>query len=91
MSLIYQQTVQTRSVDMGDITGLTLMGTDVDRILVGFRTIHEVWASLLEMSIAVYLLERELGVACLIPGLIVLGKPPHNRDDHICRTLMILF
>jgi ATP-binding cassette, subfamily C (CFTR/MRP), member 1 len=65
---------------MGDITGLTLMGTDVDRVLVGFRSIHEVWASLLEMGIAVYLLERQLQVACLIPGILTLGKKAANRS-----------
>jgi hypothetical protein len=74
VSIVYQQTVQTRSVDSSKITGLTLMGTDVDRIVLGFRSIHEVWASLLEMILAVYLLERQLQVACVMPGLLTLGK-----------------
>jgi len=50
------------------------MGTDVDRIVLAFRSIHEVWGSLLEMIIAIYLLERQLGVACIMPGLLTLGK-----------------
>jgi ATP-binding cassette, subfamily C (CFTR/MRP), member 1 len=58
---------------MGEITGVTLMGTDVDRILVGLRSIHEVWASLLDMGVAIYLLERQLGLACLVPGLLTLS------------------
>lgn len=73
ISIVYQQTVQARSVDSSEITGLTLMGTDVDRIVLGFRSIHEVWASLLEMILAVYLLERQLQVACIMPGLLTLG------------------
>lgn len=73
ISLVYQQTVQARSIDLGDITGLTLMGTDVDRIVLGFRSIHEVWASLLEIILSVYLLSRQLYVACIMPGLLTLG------------------
>lgn len=50
------------------------MGTDVDRIVLGFRSIHEVWASLLEMILAIYILERQLQAACIMPGLLTLGK-----------------
>jgi ATP-binding cassette, subfamily C (CFTR/MRP), member 1 len=74
ISMVYQQTVQARSIDLGDTTGLTLMGTDVDRIVLGFRSIHEVWASLLEMIIAIYFLERQLQVACIMPGLLTFGR-----------------
>lgn len=50
------------------------MGTDVERIVVGFRTIHELWASIVEITIAVYLLKEQVYVACLVPGVIVLGR-----------------
>lgn len=50
------------------------MGTDVERIVLAFRSIHEVWASLLEMFLAIYLLERQLGVPCVMPGLLTLGR-----------------
>ncbi|OAA74978.1 ABC transporter, transmembrane domain, type 1 [Akanthomyces lecanii RCEF 1005] len=72
ISVIYQQTVEARGLDLGDIDGLTLMGADVERISTGFRTIHEVWASPIEIIIAVYLLERQIFVACAVPGLLVL-------------------
>ncbi|KAI0484872.1 putative multidrug resistance-associated protein [Xylariaceae sp. FL0804] len=73
ISIIFRHTVELRAIETGSITGLTLMGTDVDRIMVGFRSIHEVWASLLEVAIAIYLLERQLGVASIVPGFIVLA------------------
>ncbi|KAH6648221.1 putative multidrug resistance-associated protein [Truncatella angustata] len=73
ISLVYQQTVQARAIDLGDTTGLTLMGTDVDRIVLAFRSLHEVWASLLEMFLAIYLLERQLGVPCVMPGVLTLA------------------
>lgn len=74
ISVIYQHTVEARGLDLGDIDGLTLMGADVERISTGFRTIHEIWASPIEIIIAVYLLQRQISVACVVPGLLVLGK-----------------
>ncbi|XWW94251.1 hypothetical protein V2A60_002194 [Cordyceps javanica] len=73
ISVIYQQTVEARSVDLGSVDGLALMGADVERISTGFRTIHEVWAAPIEIIIAVYLLERQIFVACIVPGLLVLS------------------
>ncbi|KAF4958674.1 hypothetical protein FGADI_2224 [Fusarium gaditjirri] len=46
---------------------LTLMSADIERIDTGWRTAHDVWANLVEIVIAVYLLGRQLGIACLIP------------------------
>ncbi|KAL6233931.1 hypothetical protein BDW75DRAFT_231562 [Aspergillus navahoensis] len=71
ISLIHKQTVHARAVDLGETTAITLMGTDVERIVSGFGSIHELWASLMEVGIAVYLLERQVGVACLVPAVIV--------------------
>ncbi|KAL4786969.1 P-loop containing nucleoside triphosphate hydrolase protein [Aspergillus varians] len=71
ISLVHRQTVHARAVDLGETTAITLMGTDVERIVNGFRSIHELWASLVDIAIAVYLLERQVGVACVVPALIV--------------------
>ncbi|KAL3480358.1 hypothetical protein BJX99DRAFT_254660 [Aspergillus californicus] len=59
-----RQTVNTPTVDLGETTAITLMGTDVERIVNGFKYFHELWASLLDIAIAIYLLERQVGVAC---------------------------
>ncbi|CAI7588489.1 unnamed protein product [Penicillium discolor] len=72
ISLIHTQTVRARAVDLGEITAITLMGTDVERIASGFRSIHEMWASLIDIAVAIFLLERQLGVACLVPAVIVI-------------------
>ncbi|PTB48345.1 hypothetical protein M431DRAFT_547019 [Trichoderma harzianum CBS 226.95] len=72
ISLIHGQTARARSVDLGNITAIALMGTDVERITVAFRYIHEVWACCIDIAIAVYLLERQVGVACVMPVVIIL-------------------
>ncbi|KAJ4349626.1 uncharacterized protein N0V89_008242 [Didymosphaeria variabile] len=70
IGLIYYQTVEARAVELGSINGLTLMGTDVERIVLNFLTIHEVWASLMDVIIAIFLLQRQMFLACLVPALV---------------------
>ncbi|OAA60152.1 ABC transporter, transmembrane domain, type 1 [Cordyceps fumosorosea ARSEF 2679] len=82
ISVIYQQTVAARGIDLGDnVDGLALMGADVERISSSFRTIHEIWAAPIEIIISVYLLERQIAVACIVPGLLVLS--------FVCATFFI--
>lgn len=57
---------------MPDITAVTLMGTDIERIVVGFRSIHELWASILDIAIALWLLEQQVYAACIMPALIAI-------------------
>ncbi|RAL16194.1 ABC transporter [Aspergillus homomorphus CBS 101889] len=71
IALIHRQTVHTRAIDLGEITGVTLMGTDVERITSGFLAIHDLWACLIDIAIAIYLLARQLGVASLVPVVII--------------------
>ena len=72
ISLVYKQSLRARKVDMPGITAVTLMGTDIERIVAGFRSIHELWASLLDIAIALWLLEQQVYAACVMPALISL-------------------
>ena len=74
IALIYQQTVEARAVDLGSINGLTLMGTDVERIVLNFQAIHEVWASLVDIAIAIFLLQRQVFLACLVPAAVTFSE-----------------
>lgn len=49
------------------------MGTDVERIVQGLRLIHELWASFIEVAIAVWLLALQLSWASFVPLVICLG------------------
>ncbi|KGO78093.1 ABC transporter, integral membrane type 1 [Penicillium italicum] len=51
---------------------LTLMSADVERITQGWATIHEIWANSVEIALAIYLLEIQLGVSCVIPVCVAL-------------------
>lgn len=54
------------------------MGTDVERIVQKFRSLHETWAGPVEVAVGVFLLERQLGVACLIPAVISIRMSETN-------------
>lgn len=63
---------------------ITLLGTDVEVIAVGLHHVHELWASIVEMVIAEYLLYKQLGIACAVPIACVFGmcNEPNARPIH---------
>ncbi|KAH7165351.1 ABC transporter [Dactylonectria macrodidyma] len=71
-ALIYQRSLEIRTVDSEDITAVALMGTDVPRIVESLRAIHDTWATIIDISVAVWLLERQISIACLAPVLIAI-------------------
>ncbi|UNI17048.1 hypothetical protein JDV02_003426 [Purpureocillium takamizusanense] len=72
VALVYERTLELRVADRGDITAVTLMGTDIERIAMGMQFVHEVWASILDVGIASWLLGRQLYLACIAPIVLIL-------------------
>ena len=70
ISQIYRHTTALQGTAVKDSAAITLMGTDVERIVQSLRLTHELWASILEVSIATWLLARQLGVASVVPVII---------------------
>lgn len=60
--------------DTDSKAALTLFSTDMETVTRGVAQMHEIWASLVEIAIAMWLLERQLGVSAVIPICVVLGK-----------------
>lgn len=55
-----------------DSVALTLMSTDIERIRVGFRSLHETWASMIQAALAAWMLYNRLGVVFVAPiGLVI--------------------
>jgi len=71
IALIYERALQIRAVDAGDITAIAVMGTDVERIFTSLIMLHETWSSVIDVAIATYLLQRQLGLACIAPIVVV--------------------
>lgn len=74
VSMLYDKATDISITTADPTAALTLMSADIERIDMGWRTAHDIWANLLEIAIAVFLLERQLGVACLIPVATAIGK-----------------
>lgn len=74
ISKLYRHTASLPAVAVSDSAALTLMGTDVERIVQSLRLAHELWASILEVGIASWLLGRQVGVASIVPLFICIGE-----------------
>ncbi|KAJ5518059.1 ABC transporter integral membrane type 1 [Penicillium expansum] len=78
VAMIYEKTLRQASGRCQETHSTTLMSTDVDRIVTGLLNFHELWASPVEIVIALVLLSRSVGypsVAALAVALVsVLGS-----------------
>ncbi|KAK1622116.1 ABC transporter [Colletotrichum phormii] len=70
MSLIFKQTLALKADDLKDSAAVTLMGTDIERIVLTFNNLHQIWAAILEVSIAIFLLQRQIASASVVPVVI---------------------
>ncbi|KUJ23459.1 putative ABC multidrug transporter [Mollisia scopiformis] len=72
VSAIYQKTTERRLAAGDDMASVTLMSTDVERINLAFRNLHEFWANTIEVGLASWLLYLQLGPAFAVPIVTVL-------------------
>ncbi|KAL4782982.1 P-loop containing nucleoside triphosphate hydrolase protein [Aspergillus varians] len=67
VSMVYKKACTLNLRDADPAESVTLMSADIERIVQGWQTMHEMWANVAEMALAIFLLERKLGVACVVP------------------------
>ncbi|KAL4914137.1 P-loop containing nucleoside triphosphate hydrolase protein [Aspergillus aurantiobrunneus] len=67
ISMVYSKACTLNLRDADPAESVTLMSADIERIVQGWQTLHEMWANIVEIALAIFLLERELGVACVVP------------------------
>lgn len=64
------------------------MSTDTQRIADGIKFVHELWATLLEAGLAIFLLQRQVGALAVAPIGIALGQSidgdPFAALQHYC-------
>lgn len=73
VSIIYSKISSLNLKDLDPATSMTLMSADIERIVQGWQTMHEIWSNIIEVGLAIYLLERQLGVACVVPVAVSIG------------------
>ncbi|KAF1980408.1 P-loop containing nucleoside triphosphate hydrolase protein, partial [Bimuria novae-zelandiae CBS 107.79] len=67
VSLLYARTLDSAPGSLTDRAPVTLMSVDVDGITNVVPLYNEIWASAVEIGIAVYLLQRQLEVVWVVP------------------------
>lgn len=67
VAIIFDKTLRLKTTAIQDNAALTLMSTDVERIAIGLQNMHEIWASIVDVGIAMYLLWRQIGAAFVTP------------------------
>lgn len=75
ISMIFQKTTRLNPTDKMRHDPIVLMGTDNEKIALSLRQVHEVWASVNEIVLALWLLQRQMGAAFVAPALLTLGMP----------------
>ncbi|KAK3365047.1 ABC transporter [Lasiosphaeria ovina] len=67
LTAIYRSTVAAElgARDSTPTAAVTLMSTDVERIVHGFISLHEFWACTVELGIGLWLLQRQISMAFL--------------------------
>ena len=64
---IYHKTVHNDVADEKNSSALTLMNSDVLRIQGGITEFHDCWVSIIEIGVASWLLQRQIGLVFLSP------------------------
>ncbi|KAB8210491.1 P-loop containing nucleoside triphosphate hydrolase protein [Aspergillus parasiticus] len=66
VSMVYRKATTLSVEDADPASSLTLMSADIERIVQGWQTIHDIWGNALEIGLAIFLLEQQLGVAAVV-------------------------
>lgn len=70
VAAIYRKTTDIDPARYDMTAPVALMSTDMERILQGCKDFHEIWANTLQVAISVWLLYRDLGIACVAPAVV---------------------
>ncbi|KAI5358401.1 Putative AAA+ ATPase domain, ABC transporter type 1, transmembrane domain-containing protein [Septoria linicola] len=67
VSAVYAATLHLDSAQLSDNAALTLVTADVNRVCSSLKTIDDLFATPIEVAVAIFLLERQIGVSCVAP------------------------
>lgn len=70
ISLLYQKTLDLSIATIDPASSLTLMSSDVQRIVTVGELLHDTWSCIIEVGVAMFLLYRQLGTACYAPAAV---------------------
>ncbi|KAH7118766.1 multidrug resistance-like protein [Dendryphion nanum] len=72
VSAVYTKTTEISITALDNSAAVSLMSTDVERLILGLRGLHDIWANMLQFALATWLLESRLGWACVGPIIVII-------------------
>jgi len=69
---VFRKGLQLNVTPANDAKTVTLMSADCERIVRGLMDLHELWANVAQVAIATYLIQTQLGIACVAPIAVTL-------------------
>lgn len=80
---VYQKALQMNISASTNAKTMTLMSADCERITRGLMDLHELWANLTQVALATWLIETQLGVACVAPIAVTLRESSPNLLTYV--------
>ena len=71
VGLINRTSLEQQSSGYSDARVVTLMSTDTNGVCQSARFFHETWAQLVEVSVGITMLGREVGWLCPLPLVLI--------------------
>ena len=78
VTFIFSKTLRLHSAADHEADAMTLMSADIDRIDMSMHVVHDVYTSLIELPVSLWLLYRLLGVSVSAPAAYAIGTFPVN-------------
>ena len=78
VTAIYEKSLNLMDRAVEGSAAVSLMSTDVEGIATNMQSVHEVWASLIELGISIFLLQRQIGVVVMVTIGITICRLPQN-------------
>ncbi|KAK2600118.1 hypothetical protein QQS21_005133 [Conoideocrella luteorostrata] len=67
VAMVYGRTMRLSTSAIDKSSAVTVMSADIERIALGLKTIHDIWANVIQVALAAWLLEKQTGVAIVLP------------------------
>jgi hypothetical protein len=66
IAALYEKSLKLSHEQLSKSSSLTLMNADVDGILDSLAMIHDIWASVIEFGLGLFILATFIGPACVL-------------------------
>lgn len=74
ISMLYRDVLNMDTFESSKSSPVALISMDMEKIAFGLQTLHQTWAGLLEFAMAIWLLQRQIGLAVVGSIMTSLGE-----------------